>query len=469
MKNKKHKRITIQGIEYPTIRDAVKAVSLVSESVVYRNISKGWSPEEALGLIERKHKKSINQVAHEIDNAAFPSTAAMCRYFNVTVSTYECRVRRGYTKKQALSIEPKPKLKSNNKKTDVNGVKFDSLISVATQYNLPLRLVYDRFEKGLRDDDLIAPIKDTKIEVNGTVYDTKVMAARAFGINESTFYNRLNMGWSIEQALLIEPVVSNEDPIESYIYLITNIKNGMKYVGQTRQLVSERWASHVDKSKGGDCSSGSLQKAISEFGVGSFQIETIEILNHHSKLNERERYWIKLHNSHNPHGYNLTTGSFSYSGPRNAPFIVDGKKYQSINSAAKELNIPSGTIRRRIADGWGNKKSVSNTNHSIKPFEYNGKQFASHTDAEIALGIKRGQLSNRLKKNYTKAQAVGDEPVPKRPRGKSHHSAISTIYNNITFDSHTQIDEYLGRSIGYTSTQLARGRTLEQLFKASGK
>lgn len=85
------------------------------------------------------------------------------------------------------------------------------------------------------------------------------------------------------------------------IYLITNIINGMKYVGQTRRPLKVRISEH---KRGSQC----VDKAIQKYGWGNFKIEVPEECDSQEKLDTRENFWICELNCKKPSGYNLTDG-----------------------------------------------------------------------------------------------------------------------------------------------------------------
>jgi group I intron endonuclease len=80
------------------------------------------------------------------------------------------------------------------------------------------------------------------------------------------------------------------------IYLIQNIVNGMRYVGQSRDIFS-RWIHHSSPNKSG------IGTAIAAEGPQCFSFQVLEICAE-EKLNERERYWILHHGCLTPSGYN---------------------------------------------------------------------------------------------------------------------------------------------------------------------
>ena len=92
------------------------------------------------------------------------------------------------------------------------------------------------------------------------------------------------------------------------IYLITNLINNKKYVGQTQQGREERrWQEHfiytVDDNK-------ILHNAIRKYGPENFEFKVIETDIPEELIDEREKYYIKYYNTFylNKQGYNMTKG-----------------------------------------------------------------------------------------------------------------------------------------------------------------
>ena len=92
------------------------------------------------------------------------------------------------------------------------------------------------------------------------------------------------------------------------IYLITNLINNKKYIGQTQQGREEkRWQEHfvytVNDNK-------LLHNAIRKYGSENFEVKTIETDIPEELIDERERYYIKYYNTFylNKQGYNMTEG-----------------------------------------------------------------------------------------------------------------------------------------------------------------
>lgn len=96
-----------------------------------------------------------------------------------------------------------------------------------------------------------------------------------------------------------------------YIYLLTNLVNGKKYVGQTISKPERRWTAHIADALHGR-KHGPLHCAIRKHGPDQFSAEVIHTCTLPT-LNRHERRFIKLHNTFidDGQGYNLTTGGNS--------------------------------------------------------------------------------------------------------------------------------------------------------------
>lgn len=87
---------------------------------------------------------------------------------------------------------------------------------------------------------------------------------------------------------LIGRVVGKQ--VKTGIYKITNLHNGMCYVGQAVNI-ADRWRQHIKRGLGAEAPTrNKLYPAMLAIGVENFSFEIIEECER-SKLNEREDYW----------------------------------------------------------------------------------------------------------------------------------------------------------------------------------
>lgn len=94
-----------------------------------------------------------------------------------------------------------------------------------------------------------------------------------------------------------------------YIYLVTNIITGKRYIGQSKCIdIETRWASHRKMLK--DSIGRYLLSAYHKYGIKNFKFQIICICFDES-CNLLEEEYIKKFNTLVPNGYNLKTGGKS--------------------------------------------------------------------------------------------------------------------------------------------------------------
>lgn len=77
----------------------------------------------------------------------------------------------------------------------------------------------------------------------------------------------------------------------SGIYVILNITNNHKYIGQSKNI-KDRWADHKWSLNGKKHSNSYLQNAWNLYGKENFKFEVLELCGY-GELNEKEQYWIE--------------------------------------------------------------------------------------------------------------------------------------------------------------------------------
>ena len=99
------------------------------------------------------------------------------------------------------------------------------------------------------------------------------------------------------------------------VYLIWNMVNGKKYVGQTIQSLEERMKQH---------SYGNLyvDKAIRKYGIENFLYGIIKGCSSKAELDYWEKFFIIALKTKTPIGYNLTDGGEGTVGRRHTPETI---------------------------------------------------------------------------------------------------------------------------------------------------
>lgn len=168
------------------------------------------------------------------------------------------------------------------------------------------------------------------------------------------------------QAIKKEYDIGCENHI-SGIYSITNLKNGLVYIGQSKDIY-RRWREHSNKSS----SQYDIQFAINKYGKDYFRFKVIEKCDE-KDLIERESYWINYYNSIE-NGYNKQFHSTDFN---NIPpwhnkkvyqYSLDGKfinEFETIIDAAISINRSTAGINKCL--------KYNDSNHSSGGFMWREK------------------------------------------------------------------------------------------------
>lgn len=112
---------------------------------------------------------------------------------------------------------------------------------------------------------------------------------------------------------------------DSGVYLITNLINGKKYVGQSLGI-RQRWLAHLRRK-----SCLALYSALEKYGKDNFKFEVVYCTNDKEEMNRVETLLIKEHNSMYPNGYNLLGGGGSPN--EMADFVKEKIREAQLNGA----------------------------------------------------------------------------------------------------------------------------------------
>jgi len=141
------------------------------------------------------------------------------------------------------------------------------------------------------------------------------------------------------------------------IYLITNIRNGKQYIGQTMYDIPHRMSGHKHDAK---TKNYPLYRAFRKYGLENFTISELEQCADINELNSHEQSWIKNLDTLTPNGYNLTTG---------------GKSGGTISEITRQRMIDAHTGIKR--------PNISGTNHP---------RWGKHLSEETKEKIRRPQI-----------------------------------------------------------------------------
>jgi group I intron endonuclease len=184
------------------------------------------------------------------------------------------------------------------------------------------------------------------------------------------------------------------------IYKITNKINGKSYVGQTTQSISKRFSDHCYETRNNRYVSNSIRK----HGKENFIVEEIAIANNQNELNELEVYYVDLHQTMYPNGYNHRSG-----GKQNGKCSDELKRKISQAKIGKPNYKRRGELRSeeqriKISRGLGGKPirmiNLKTNEVSILQTAHEGEKYGFNPSNIVQI-CKKSNPSRRTSKGYT--------------------------------------------------------------------
>lgn len=197
-----------------------------------------------------------------------------------------------------------------------------------------------------------------------------------------------------------------------YIYRIVCFPTGKVYVGQTTNAKIRRYVHFYDLSRGYH-HNDYLQRAYNKWGANAFYFEVLESGILPGNVNEREVYWIAHFDSYN-NGYNATPGGQEHA-PNGESCIWNGITYSSMRKCGEAWGVSRSTMTYRLRKGYTCDEDMVGTGsnpHNKKSCVWNGIEYQSTTDCDIANNVSLGTTLWRIKKGYTCDEDVKENNRP---------------------------------------------------------
>lgn len=174
-----------------------------------------WTIKQALGLEAPPPfdpLRNFNKVT--VNGKSFKSCAAAARKYGIDIKKFRHRLWKGWSPEEALEIQPreKPFTDPQAKQITVQGKTFRSIRKAAEHYGINCYSVYQRITYGWTVEQALQlePRKTNyRPPQNIAGYSSITAAAKAHGIKLATLSYRLRSGWTIEQALKIQPQIGS--------------------------------------------------------------------------------------------------------------------------------------------------------------------------------------------------------------------------------------------------------------------
>jgi len=430
---------------------------------------------------------------------SYSSIAELAQAFNLHPSSVGRRLRDGWTPEQAVGIQARKRLGHPNR-VSFQGVHYRDLVELANAYGVDPRNLRFRLSAGYSLKDAIEG--DFRPRVSGVAktvtfdgkhFDSYEALGKAYGQKASNVLRRLGRGWTLGQALLLEPSpprfrnfegharqtkwkearLSSEgrsEPIPGQggfkLYLITDKTNGKEYVGITIGNLDQRLKQHFSAARRGR--KAPLPNAIRTHGEQNFVIKLLrDDASTFDELQSQEIEEIAGRGTLK-NGYNVAIGG---SIGTSKPVEVAGKKFASRSQAAEYYGIDQFIFTQRIRKlGWTPEEAAGlvkkDWRGKAKEVVVGGKSFESIRSAAEHYAMDFKKVYDRYsEKGWTLEQALGVESPPETVR----FSGLEVTVFGITYPSLQKAADALGISKEGFRKRLASGASPEQAFERARK
>ncbi len=186
-----------------------------------------------------------------------------------------------------------------------------------------------------------------RITIGKTVFGSIRAACAHFRISEGKVYNRLKIGWTIDEAFGVTARAGRSENMSGVVYSILHRASQQRYIGITVIDARSRFVQHCRKAFDGG--STKLHVAIRKYGAEAFTVRVLCTAATLSELQEAEKHYIAKYKS-DVIGLNSAKGG-ALGGGFKMPVKVNGKNFNSQAEAARSIGISDVTLRDRIRRG----------------------------------------------------------------------------------------------------------------------
>lgn len=170
-------------------------------------LQSGWDKQSALEIpvAKIKRNKDIEKVTDHNGNV-YDTVKDMCKANGVSVRSYYKKLKAGKTKKEALTKTVRREA-PEELRTGLDGTVYSTIKEMTQHYGLSDAVYKNRLNLGWsKEEALTKKLKYKgkgidKTDHLGTVYKTAVDMCKAYGVRYDTYRTRLKLGWSKEDAL----------------------------------------------------------------------------------------------------------------------------------------------------------------------------------------------------------------------------------------------------------------------------
>lgn len=204
------------GNEFSSISAMGRYWNIPSSTLQARLMQKHMSIKDALTLTEDDMHRINRQCEDHLGNK-FNSKVEMCEHYNIPRQVFFGRIGLGWSLKDALLTPIDNQPKNSKTITDHLGNTFKSVSDLCEHWKIRRSTYNARMKAGWSmEQALTTPTKDLKIQRQsckdhlGNEYPSIEAMCKAYGISRHTYSTRVNkLGWTVEDALTTNYVINS--------------------------------------------------------------------------------------------------------------------------------------------------------------------------------------------------------------------------------------------------------------------
>lgn len=385
--------VSYKGKKYSSIKELCTEAG-ASYGLVVARLGRGWSLEQALDHEPAPIRKGTTSIAVELEGKSYESISDLAVQLNIQPGTLRARLAKGMTVEQAAKGERKPIL-GNRRPYHALGKDWDSHAAFGRHFGLEYSTIRKRISRGWTLEQAVGlqPEPPRFRNFQGHARDIKFKQSRLSDISGK-----------------IEPV---PDQAGFKLYLIRCSKSEKVYVGITIGSISARLKQHISAARRGRKTA--LCNAINKYGESSFTIELIRSdAKSFEELQIQEIEEIARRNSIKT-GYNSAIGGALGT---SKPISIQGLRFMSRAQAAEYFGIDPSVFNLRLNRlGWTPEQAAE-----LEEVDWSGKsqiitvgglEYPSVSFACKRLGKNYKKVISRITdRGWTIEQAFDFEPPP---------------------------------------------------------
>jgi hypothetical protein len=362
----------------------------------------GWTSRQAVNLDpppERPQPPNTKTFVLVVDGAhrTFRGYSQLGRYFNTPEARIRAAVDRGWSIEAAVGLVGPPTRPPAHNSTLITvqdgdqQLTFHGYSAVGVHYGKSGDTIRHRIQAGQSPEaavGLAPPENKRAVTVRASDepqhFRSLKAACRHFNKTYETVYDRYhNAGWTLEQALDLEPHPKHTKRSFGIVYLLTHAPSGKKYVGQTVTTFARRWTRHcIDALRAPTRTESRVAALIRRDGPESFRAEVLATAGTQHELDASERHFIASLSTLAPDGLNKSRGGGGCSAASGRAITVAGTTFPSESAAARCHKVNPDTFRRRLRTGKtpeqaAGLRDLGSPSTKAKPirFRYRGKVY----------------------------------------------------------------------------------------------